>query len=79
MEHMASVVPLMYKKSDYLKLCDEIWEHNWRYYVANDPGISDYEFDSLLKNLQDIERQHPEWVFPGSPTQRVVNRLRVLL
>ncbi|MBS0623884.1 MAG: NAD-dependent DNA ligase LigA [Verrucomicrobia bacterium] len=61
----------MYKKSDYLKLCDEIWEHNWRYYVANDPGISDYEFDFLLKNLQDIERQHPEWVFPGSPTQRV--------
>lgn len=58
-------------KSEYLKLCEEIWEHNWHYYVQNAPLISDYAFDQLLEKLIAIEAEHPEWVFPGSPTQRV--------
>lgn len=58
-------------KADYLKLCEAIWEHNRRYYVDNAPTISDYEFDRLLAELFAMEKSHPEWVYPGSPTQRV--------
>jgi len=56
---------------EYQKLCDEIWEHNWHYYVENAPKISDYQFDKLIERLIEIEEAHSEWVFPGSPTQRV--------
>ncbi|MCH9703782.1 MAG: NAD-dependent DNA ligase LigA, partial [Chlamydiae bacterium] len=56
---------------DYRKLCDEIWEHNHYYYVENAPKISDREYDHLLKELEQMERAHPEWIFAGSPTQRV--------
>lgn len=55
----------------YLKLCDEIWHFNKKYYVDNDPSISDEAFDSLMKKLMDIEKKHPEWVTPSSPSQRV--------
>ncbi|NGX54127.1 MAG: DNA ligase, partial [Chlamydiae bacterium] len=58
-------------QKDYRQLCAEIWEHNWHYYVENAPIISDREFDRLLAILVAIENDHPEWVFPGSPTQRV--------
>lgn len=61
----------MYNKRQYHQLCDEIWEHNWHYYVENAPVISDYQFDQLLDKLTQIEKKHPEWIFPGSPTQRV--------
>ncbi|HEY4832608.1 MAG TPA: NAD-dependent DNA ligase LigA, partial [Waddliaceae bacterium] len=56
---------------DYLNLCEKIWEHNCHYYLENAPLISDYEFDQLFAQLVDIENKHPDWVFPGSPTQRV--------
>ncbi len=58
-------------KNDYDKLCKEIWEHNKRYYVDHQPIISDEVFDQLLKQLEVIENQHPEWIHPSSPTQRV--------
>jgi len=58
-------------KQEYKKFCAEIWEHNWHYYVENIPIISDREFDSLFAKLIEIEKKHPEWIFPGSPTQRV--------
>jgi len=45
--------------------------HENKYYVDNDPQISDYEFDMLIKELQELERHHPEFVVPESPTQRV--------
>jgi DNA ligase (NAD+) len=61
----------MATKQDYKKLCEEIWEHNWRYFVENEPTISDQEFDRIFARLVEIEKEHPEWVFPGSPTQRV--------
>lgn len=57
-------------KKDYEKLCEEIWEHN-RLYYSGKPIISDQEFDFLLKKLEKIERENPEWVNPTSPTQRV--------
>src|SRR5436190_17221075 len=55
----------------YEKLCREIWEHNRRYYTDNNPVISDETFDRLLAQLESIEKLHPEWVSPTSPTQRV--------
>ena len=45
--------------------------HNYRYYVLNDPQISDYEFDALMRELQELERAHPEFDDPNSPTHRV--------
>lgn len=59
------------QKQEYEKLCKEIWEHNKRYYIDNTPTISDEEFDALLKRLITIEKAHPEWIHPSSPTQRV--------
>ncbi len=45
--------------------------HNNRYYVANAPEISDFEFDALMRELQELEAAHPEWADENSPTQRV--------
>lgn len=49
--------------------------HEWRYYVLNDPIISDYEYDHLFKFIETTEAIHPEWVTPDSPTQRVSSDL----
>lgn len=46
-------------------------QHNYNYYVLDKPTISDFEFDQLLKELQDLENQHPEFFDENSPTQRV--------
>ncbi len=45
--------------------------HEWRYYVQNEPVISDFEYDQLYKQLESVERQFPELISPDSPTQRV--------
>ena len=55
-------------------LRDSIWHHEERYYVHDDPEISDVEFDALMNELKAIERDHPELVTPDSPTQRVGGR-----
>lgn len=49
----------------------ELHEHNYRYYVENQPTISDMEFDALMHELQRLETAHPEMADPNSPTQRV--------
>ncbi len=54
-----------------LELRRELHEHNRRYYVLNSPTISDYEFDMLLKELQQLEEAHPEMYDATSPTLRV--------
>lgn len=54
----------------YEKLKQEINFHNYRYHVLDDPVIGDGEFDQLLKQLRQIEAEHPDWVAPDSPTQR---------
>lgn len=46
-------------------------EHNYRYYVLDDPLISDAEYDSLFRKLLELERQYPEYAGPDSPTLRV--------
>jgi len=53
------------------QLKEEIAEHQYRYYVLNQPTISDKEFDALFGELQQLERKYPEFVTPDSPTQRV--------
>ncbi len=52
-------------------LRDTLNAHGYRYYVLDDPTISDYEYDHLLRRLEDLERDHPEEIVPDSPTQRV--------
>ncbi|MDI6712785.1 MAG: NAD-dependent DNA ligase LigA [Anaerosomatales bacterium] len=53
------------------KLRELIAYHSWRYYVLDDPEISDDAYDALVRELEQIEREHPELVRPDSPTQRV--------
>jgi DNA ligase (NAD+) len=53
------------------KLRQQIRYHEHRYYVLDDPEISDSEFDRLMRRLQEIEREHPELSTPDSPTRRV--------
>ena len=52
-------------------LCDQLNYHNIRYYVHDDPSISDSEYDKLLRELQKLESNHPHLVTVDSPTQRV--------
>ena len=52
-------------------LRNELHRHNHSYYVLNMPEISDFEFDQLMRELQDLEAQHPEMYDPTSPTMRV--------
>jgi DNA ligase (NAD+) len=58
-------------KEEILRLSDEINHHNYLYYVESYPVISDYDFDMLLKRLQELEAQFPEFAFDHSPTKRV--------
>ncbi|RDK86858.1 NAD-dependent DNA ligase LigA [Marinirhabdus gelatinilytica] len=53
------------------QLRNQLREHNYNYYVLDNPAISDYDFDVLLKELQGLENAHPEYFDPNSPTQRV--------
>jgi len=52
-------------------LREELREHNYNYYVLDNPTISDYEFDFKLKELEQLELENPEFFDPNSPTQRV--------
>lgn len=53
------------------ELAQALNEHNYRYYILAEPSISDYEFDMLLKELEALEKKHPELAAPDSPTKRV--------
>ena len=53
------------------KLREELNQHNYNYYVLDIPTISDFEFDQKLKELQELETNHPEYFDENSPTQRV--------
>ncbi len=57
--------------NEYKKLIDEIDYHMNRYYNENEPEISDYEYDQLMTKLKEAEKEHPEWVTPDSPTQKI--------
>ena len=53
------------------RLTRELEYHNHQYYVLDDPKISDYDYDHMLRQLEDLERQYPEYASPISPTRRV--------
>ena len=61
----------MDEKQRIMQLRRELHEHNYKYYVLNQPEISDQDFDFLMHELQDLEAKHPELADPNSPTQRV--------
>ena len=58
-------------KEEMKQLRDELNAHGYRYYVEDAPIISDFEYDRLLRRLEDLEREHPEEITADSPTQRV--------
>ncbi len=58
-------------KDDYLKLIEEIRAHDRAYYGKAAPVISDYDYDQLVKKLETIESENPDWTLSSSPTQRV--------
>jgi len=62
------------KKIDALR--DKIRQHEYRYYVLDDPEISDAEFDKLMEQLKHLEAEHPDLIMPDSPTQRVGGKPR---
>jgi DNA ligase (NAD+) len=53
------------------ELTEQLHRHNHSYYVLNQPVISDFEFDQLLKELEALEKEFPQWADPNSPTSRV--------
>ncbi|MGX5202082.1 NAD-dependent DNA ligase LigA [Aliikangiella sp. IMCC44632] len=57
------------------QLKDTIEEANYRYYVLDNPSLPDAEYDRLLRQLIELETQHPELITPDSPTQRVAGKL----
>ena len=61
----------MDEKQRILQLRRELNEHNYKYYVLNQPTIGDQEFDFMMHELQELEAKHPEMADPDSPTQRV--------
>lgn len=61
----------MSDKEKYTRLIEQIRKYDRAYYLDARPLISDYEYDQLFKELEKIEKKHPEWVTPASPTQRI--------
>jgi DNA ligase (NAD+) len=58
-------------KNEYIKLKQKIHYHSFRYFVLDSPLISDLEYDRMTTRLKQIEAEHPDWISPDSPTQRV--------
>ena len=58
-------------KKEIEELREEIRKHNYQYYVLDQPLVSDYEYDQLMRQLIKFEQGHPQFVTPDSPTQRV--------
>jgi len=58
-------------KKEYLDLVDKLNYYNYRYYVLNDPVVSDFEYDILLKKLIEIEEKYPEWRVEYSPSVKI--------
>ena len=61
-------------QSEIQSLCEIINQHNIKYYIEDNPVISDYEYDLLLRKLQKLEKKYPTLIQPDSPTQREGSR-----
>ena len=71
MDKKGTGISFMDSKQKIIQLRKELSQHNYNYYVLDNPTISDFEFDMKLKELQELETKHPEFFDPTSPTQRV--------
>jgi DNA ligase (NAD+) len=58
-------------KAEIEQLRNQLNQHSYYYYVLDDPRIPDSEYDRLMRQLQQLEAQHPQWITSSSPTQRV--------
>lgn len=65
-----------FTSADYAQLIDELYYHNRRYYLEDDPEISDAEYDDLMRLLQEVESLHPDWVRPDSPSLKIGGEVR---
>ena len=54
-------------EEEIIRLTAELNRHNYNYYMLDAPVISDYEFDQLLRHLQELEKAHPEFMQPDRP------------
>ncbi len=62
-------------KNEYRDLIDDVRKHDTHYFVHAKPVITDYEYDQLVKKIEEIEKLHPDWISPSSPTQRIATAL----
>ncbi|RLD20546.1 MAG: DNA ligase (NAD(+)) LigA [Bacteroidetes bacterium] len=65
----------MFPEEQVAQLSDVIRYHEWKYYVQNNPVVSDFEYDQLYKKLETLEKEHPDLLSSESPTQRVSSDL----
>lgn len=65
-------------RSEHQRLVDEINEARFRYYVLDQPTLSDADYDQRMRRLEEIEEAHPEMRTPDSPTQQVGGGLSTL-
>lgn len=68
-------MPSVDARHEILRLREEIARHDFLYYVRAEPEISDQEYDRLFTRLRELEEQHPQWITPDSPTQRIGDAL----
>ena len=64
----------MNPREEMAALTAQLEEANYRYYVLDDPTLPDYEYDRLLRRLEELEARYPEYASPNSPTKRVGGR-----
>ena len=74
-EFAASQQPPQSPQERYAELCAIVRHNNELYYAQAQPEISDAEYDKLYREIEELEREHPEFITPDSPTQRVGNDL----
>ncbi len=58
-------------KTEYERLKKEIAYHSHRYYVLDNPEITDAQYDQMMRRLQEIEKENPDWITPDSPSQKI--------
>ncbi len=70
-ENTAATDPLAAQRQEHRALAEQVEEARWRYYVKDDPTLSDAEFDRLMRRLEELEDEVPDLRTPDSPTQKV--------
>ena len=61
----------MEPKNRIKQLVEDLNRYSEEYYIYDNPSISDFEYDALLRELEELEKQYPEFILPESPTRRV--------